>query len=170
MLYEAAIRSDGARRRLEDVLADPGNARFVVDWGRPGDIGVIAEEGGEPVGAAWLRTHAGDEFAPGYAGEPVAQLAIAVVPTHRGRRWGRRLLEGLLEEADKNGLSEVQLTVGLANVPAVRLYESTGFSTILSDGLSARMRRVLRERRDRRDCHDADPATFGGGNASERRD
>lgn len=146
MLYEAAIRPDGARRRFEDVLADPRNARFVVDWGRPGDIGVIAEEAGEPVGAAWLRTHAGDEFAPGYVGEPFAQLAIAVVPTHRGRRWGRRLLERLLEEADKNDLSEVQLTVGLANVPAVRLYESTGFSTILSDGLSARMRRVLPEK------------------------
>ena len=99
-----------------------------------------------PFGAAWLRTHAGAEFAPGYVGEPVAQLAIAVVPTHRGRGWGRRLLERLLEEADKNGLSEVQLTVGLANVPAVRLYESTGFSTIRSDGLSARMRRVLREK------------------------
>ncbi len=70
-------------------------------------------------------------------------MAISVVPAHRGRGWGRQLLEHLLEEADKLGLPEVQLTVGLSNAAAVHLYESTGFAIILSDGLSARMRRVL---------------------------
>lgn len=59
---------------------------------------------------------------------------------------GKTTPRRLLEEADKSGLSEVQLTVGLANVPAVRLYESTGFSTVRSDGLGARMRRIFREK------------------------
>jgi len=145
MLYEAATRPDGLRRPLEEVLADPRNARFVVDWGRPGDMGVIAEEDGDRIGAAWLRTHVGDEFAPGYLGDPVAQLAMAVVPARRGRGWGRQLLERLLKEADKSGLPEIQLTVGLTNAAAVQLYHSTGFSILLSDGLSARMRRGLHE-------------------------
>jgi len=128
---------------LDEVLADPRNARFVVDWGRPGEMGVIAEEDGDRIGAAWLRAHAGDEFAPGYLGAPVAQLAMAVLPAHRGRGRGRQLLERLLEEADMSGLPEIQLTVGLTNATAVRLYQSTGFSVLLSDGLSARMRRPV---------------------------
>ena len=105
-------------------------------------MGVVAEEDGDRIGAAWLRAHVGDEFAAGYLGDPVAQLAMAVVPARRGRGWGRQLLERLLEKADKSGLPEIQLTVGLTNAAAVQLYHSTGFSILLSDGLSARMRRV----------------------------
>ncbi len=141
MIYEAAVRPDAPRPPVEDVLSNPRNARFVVDWGRSGDLGVIAEDAGAPVGAAWLRAHGGDEYAPGYAGEPVHQMAIAVAAPHRGRGWGRRLLERLLEEADQLGVREVQLTVGLANTAAVHLYESLGFSIMTSDGRSARMRR-----------------------------
>ncbi len=82
-------------------------------------MGVIAQVDGDPIGAAWLRAHVGEEFASGYLGDPVAQLAIAVVPARRGRGWGRQLLERLLEEADKSGLPEIQLTVGLTNAAAV---------------------------------------------------
>lgn len=143
MLYEAATRPDAPRRDLEDVLAEPRNARFIAGWGRPGDLGVVAQEDGKSIGAAWIRVHAGDEFAPGYLGAPVAQVAIAVASHQRGRGWGRQLLERLLREAEQPGLHEIQLTVGLANEVAVRLYESTGFLVIISDGGSARMSRRL---------------------------
>jgi ribosomal protein S18 acetylase RimI-like enzyme len=139
MLYEAAVPPDVPRPPLAEVLVNPRNARFVDDWGRPGDLGVVAEEGGQPVGAAWIRLHAGEEFAPGYKGDAVAQLAIGLVPSVRGTGWGRKLLDRLLDEARSLGLSEVQLTVGLANVPAVRLYRRVGFSVLASDGRSARM-------------------------------
>ncbi len=143
MLYEAATPPDAPRQDLEDVLAEPRNARFIAGWGRPGDLGVVADEDGKSIGAAWIRVHAGDEFTPGYLGAAVAQVAIAVVPHQRGRGWGRQLLERLLREAEQQGLQEIQLTVGLANEPALRLYESTGFLVIVSDGRSARMSRRL---------------------------
>lgn len=139
MLYEAAVPPDVPRPPLDEVLARPRNARFVNDWGRPGDLGVVAEESGQPVGAAWIRLHAHEEIAPGYKGDAVAQLAIGVVPSARGSGWGRKLLDRLLDEARNVGLSEIQLTVGLANVPAVRLYQRVGFSVLASDGRSARM-------------------------------
>jgi ribosomal protein S18 acetylase RimI-like enzyme len=65
---------------------------------------------------------------------------MAVVPGYRASGWGRQLLERLLHEAEKQDLRDIELTVGLSNIAAVRLYESTGFSTVLSDGRSARMR------------------------------
>lgn len=139
MLYEAAVPPNAPRPPLEEVLVEPRNARFIDDWGRPGDLGVVAEEGGQPVGAAWLRLHTGEEIAPGYSGDAVAQLAIGLVPSARGIGWGRKLFDRLLDEARGLGLGEVQLTVGLANVPAVRLYERMGFSVLASDGRSARM-------------------------------
>lgn len=139
MTYEAAVRPDRPGEPFDQVLANPRNARFVDGWGRPGDLGVVAEDDGEPVGAAWLRMHAGEEFAPGYRGDPVAQLAIALVVPYRGRGWGRELLEHLLDEAERRGVHEIQLTVGVANVAAVRLYETMGFSVLVTDGRSARM-------------------------------
>lgn len=139
MLYDAAVPPNTPRPSLEEVLAEPRNARFVDDWGRPGDLGVVAEERGQPVGAAWLRLHTGEEIAPGYSGGAVAQLAIGLVPSARGIGWGRKLLDKLLDEARSLGLGEVQLTVGLANVPAIRLYQRVGFSILVSDGRSARM-------------------------------
>lgn len=139
MLYEAAVPPDTQRPPLEEVLVQPRNARFVEGWGRPGDLGVVAEEGGKPVGAAWIRLHTGEEFAPGYKGDAVPQLAIGLVPSARGIGWGRKLLDRLLDEARSMGLGEVQLTVGLANVPAVRLYRRAGFSILASDAKSARM-------------------------------
>ena len=148
MLYEAAVPPNTHRPPLDEVLVEPRNARFIDDWGRPGDLGVVAEEGGQPVGAAWIRLHTGEEFAPGYKGEAVAQLAIAIVPSARGIGWGRNLLDRLLDEAGSLGLSEVQLTVGLANVPAVRLYQRVGFSVLASDGRSARMICLLNSRSD----------------------
>ncbi len=30
-------------------------ARYTENWGRPGDVAVIAMEGGHPIGAAWVR-------------------------------------------------------------------------------------------------------------------
>jgi hypothetical protein len=40
----------------EDHWPDPdGPRRYVEGFGRPGDAGVIADEGGEPAGAAWYR-------------------------------------------------------------------------------------------------------------------
>ncbi|MDP8961077.1 MAG: GNAT family N-acetyltransferase [Actinomycetota bacterium] len=139
MLYEAAVPPDTLRPSLEEVLGERRNARFVDNWGRPGDLGVVAEEGGQFVGAAWLRLHTGEEIAPGYSGDAVAQLAIGLVPSARGMGWGRKLLDRLLDEARSLGLGQVQLTVGLANVAAVRLYQRVGFSILASDGRSARM-------------------------------
>ena len=33
----------------------PEIMRYAENWGRPGDEGFVAEEAGEPVGAAWFR-------------------------------------------------------------------------------------------------------------------
>ena len=141
MLCHAAVRPGAPARPATELLAEPRNARFVDGWGRPGDLGLVAEAGGEALGAAWIRRHEGEEVGPGYAGPPLAQLAIAVVPAARGRGWGRRLLQRLLAEADGRGFDEVQLTVGLGNEVAVRLYEAAGFAVVASDGRSARMAR-----------------------------
>jgi ribosomal protein S18 acetylase RimI-like enzyme len=103
--------------------------RYVIGWGRPGDAGVVALDEGFPVGAAWYRLFAADEPGYGFVDERTPELAIAVVPSRRGRGFGEELLVALLERARAEGHEQVSLSVERDN-PALRLYEKHGFRVV----------------------------------------
>lgn len=68
----------------------PRELHCVEGFGRPGDIGVIAERAGEPAGAAWCRVLTGDDSGYGYVADDVPELAIGVSPRTAVVVWGRR--------------------------------------------------------------------------------
>jgi len=83
MLVAAAFwRPDGPTGDVRSVLARPELAHYVTGWPRPGDMGMVAEDG-PPVGAAWLRLL--PEYDPGYGfvDDETPELSIGVVATHR---------------------------------------------------------------------------------------
>src|SRR5262249_56031065 len=100
MLYEAA---DAAANGAPDVAAlrrRPELARYVEGWGARTDAGVVAaDEAGTPVGAAWVRLLTGDAKGYGYVDDDTPELAIAVLPAHRRRGLGERLLRALVGAA-----------------------------------------------------------------------
>ena len=103
--------------------------RYVQNWGRPGDAGVIALEGPHPAGAAWYRLFS--ERAPGFGfvDERTPELTIAVVPSRRGKGFGHELMTGLLERARRAGYDTLSLSVAKTS-PAVSLYERSGFRRV----------------------------------------
>jgi ribosomal protein S18 acetylase RimI-like enzyme len=54
-------------------------------------------------------------------------LGMGVLPLHRRRGIGRRLLEATLLEAERCGITRVQLEVFASNRAAISLYEAFGF-------------------------------------------
>ncbi len=54
MLYEAS-HSGEEGAVLADLVGDPALALYVEGWGKASDLGLIADVGGMPVGAVWLR-------------------------------------------------------------------------------------------------------------------
>jgi GNAT superfamily N-acetyltransferase len=127
------------------VLDLPEIARYVVGWGRVGDLGLLAQEGrsGCDVGAAWLRLWPTNETGYGFVDSRTPELSMAVRPEWRGRGVGTLLLERLLREADQRHAA-VSLSVSDEN-PAIRLYERFGFVAIGSSGGSTTMRRIRPE-------------------------
>ncbi|HYU40170.1 MAG TPA: GNAT family N-acetyltransferase [Acidimicrobiia bacterium] len=139
MLYHASyaaelgVPSPAALRDHSDL------ARYVDGWGRPTDLGVIAvdAETGERAGAAWLRLLTGNAKGYGYVDDDTPELAIAVLPAHRGKGVGGQLLRELLDAA-RGTLRAVSLSVRADN-PARRLYERIGFRTVYAAGASVTM-------------------------------
>jgi GNAT superfamily N-acetyltransferase len=128
----------------ESSLLDPGVALYVEGWGRPGDAGVIAEnEEGTPIGAAWYRHFTRAEQGYGFMAPEVPEVSVGVSPAHRGRGVGTALLEALVEQAEREGVPALSLSVEEGN-PAARLYERLGFRPIARVGRAWTMRRELR--------------------------
>ncbi len=146
------IRQAGPQdvRFLRDMLkhayhwrlnADPDLpvARYVNNFGRPGDAGLVAWENG-PVGAAWYRHFTAREPGFGFVDEQTPELTIAVVPSRRGSGLGGELLRELLEFARGEGQTAVSLS---AERGQTGLYERYGFHPVEEQDGTVTMRADL---------------------------
>ena len=129
MLYEAAYWRGGIRPDFEVGLSTPEFRKLLADWGRDGDLAVVAEDASQPVGAARLRFWDDRDHSFGYVSSDVPELGIGVVETYRNMGIGRRLMERLLSDVAHAGTERVSLSVERDN-PALHLYEALGFKVI----------------------------------------
>ncbi|MDY2777765.1 MAG: GNAT family N-acetyltransferase [Collinsella sp.] len=134
-LYEALFVAPGERQPSRSVLAVPELRAYVSDFGaRREDRAVCAEVGGAVVGIAWMRRFKGF----GFVDDQTPELAISVLPDHRGKGVGRSLIRALLLRAIDIGAPAISLSVHRAN-PAMRLYERFGFFEVGGDGIESVM-------------------------------
>ena len=111
--------------------AGPGPVQlYVKAWGRHGDTAVIAIVDGFPVGAAWYRLFPSSRPGYGFVDEQTPELAVAVVPSARGRGVGSALLETLLDRGRADGHGTLSLSVDRFNEQAIELYERHGFAPV----------------------------------------
>lgn len=118
-----AASMDGSDESVRAARSDSTLHPYVDGFGREGDIGLIAEREGVPVGAAWLRV--GEPTPSKVWTRDLPELAIATLPEVRGRGVGEALLGALIAEARPHHRA-IALSVREGN-PAVRLYERFGF-------------------------------------------
>lgn len=116
---------------IQKALVDKQLTKYWEDWGRPGDLGIVASRqlDAVPVCCAWVRQlPEGDQ---GFIAGGVLELAFGSVPSERGQGIGTQTLTRLIEvcRADAVGAKGISLTVRADN-PAVRLYQRLGFETL----------------------------------------
>jgi GNAT superfamily N-acetyltransferase len=117
--------------RLE-LLGDPELAKYATPWPRRGDIGVVAEEGGEGIGAGWVRRFERGDRSYGFVDRKTPELTLAVRPPWRGQGVGRALLRSLFDAAGSAGVERISLSVEQDNSVASSLYLSEGFRVVAS--------------------------------------
>jgi ribosomal protein S18 acetylase RimI-like enzyme len=117
-----------SKPRPIEVLELPGVRIYAEDWGRPTDVGVVAQVDAVDAGACWMRLLAeGVGLASIDAETP--QLGIALLPEYQHKGYGRPLMEAALKAAGEASYSRVSLSVHPQN-PAQYLYESCGFRRV----------------------------------------
>jgi [ribosomal protein S18]-alanine N-acetyltransferase len=122
----------------EVTLEHPEAARYHRDWGRRGDIGVIATADDELVGVAYCRLFTTEDHGHGYVDDKTPELAVAVHEGWRGTGLGTCLMKELAEAAREQGFSRLSLSVDTEN-PARRLYERLGYREHSADEDGVRM-------------------------------
>jgi GNAT superfamily N-acetyltransferase len=115
--------------RSGGTVEDASLWRYVAGWGRRGDSAVIALEAGFPVGAAWFRLFPHDEPGFGFVDETTPEVAVAVVPSRRGRGIGTELLDALVAWAQEQGYRGLSLSVADES-PAMHVFEKHGFQKV----------------------------------------
>lgn len=129
LVVAAEWRAIRPTRSVGDVLADTYLARYVVDWPRQGEIGVVALDHGRAIGAAWWRLFDDHHHGYGYLDASTPEISLAVVADARRHGTGRMLLDRLIDEARSSSVRRLSLSVETDN-PAIRLYEQVGFHVV----------------------------------------
>jgi GNAT superfamily N-acetyltransferase len=114
--------------------------RYVQNWGRPGDAGVLALDGPHPAGAAWYRLFTERQPGFGFVDERTPELTLAVVPSRRGRGTGKEMLTALLDRARADGYDAISLSAAKEQAP---YYAGFGFEPVRETQYAVTMRLAL---------------------------
>lgn len=125
-LYQAIFVLKGEILPQREIIKTPSIYIYIKDFGKQsGDLGVIAEQNGQVVGAAWTRIIP----AYGHIDNNTPELAISILPEFRGCGIGTKLMKKLFVVLQENGYSQTSLSVQKSN-PALRFYERLGYKII----------------------------------------
>lgn len=122
-LYQAIFIPEGVEAPPRSIINDPKIFAYIKDFStQSGDLGVVAEQNGQIIGAAWTRII----HAYGHINAETPELAISILPEFRGYGIGTKLLKKLFIVLRANGYVWTSLSVQKDN-PAVRLYKRLGY-------------------------------------------
>ena len=121
-LYNAIFLPPDAEPVPREIIFEPEIYIYVENFGGKDDCGVVAEQDGKIIGAAWTRIIP----AYGHIDNETPELAISVLPNFRGRGIGREMMQSLFDLLRERGYKRTSLSVQKDN-PAVRFYERLGY-------------------------------------------
>lgn len=121
-LYHAIFIPPGAALLPHEIIYQPDIYIYIDGFGGKDDCGVVAEEDGKVVGAAWTRIIP----AFGYVDGETPELCISLLSEYRGQGIGTMLLTRLFELLCDRGYRQTSLAVQKENAAAL-LYQRMGY-------------------------------------------
>ena len=90
-----AARMQESGEPIQKALCDSELTRYWQNWGRQGDLGVVAESDsvGYPISCAWVRLFSREEAGADFVGADIPEMAIGTISTARGLGVGTKTLQ-----------------------------------------------------------------------------
>ena len=142
MLYETIFVPESEKPLLKSIINKPELSEYISNWGRKGDIGLIAKYETEMIGAIWVRVF--PEYQKGYEfiDEKTPELSMAIKKEYRNMGIGTKLFFNILDNVKKQGYNTISLSVDKRN-RAVNFYRRLGFERYEDIGTSYTMKRII---------------------------
>jgi [ribosomal protein S18]-alanine N-acetyltransferase len=129
MLYEAIYIPEGEKPLPNSTIDTPELSKYIDNWGRFGDIGLLALIDNKPAGAIWSRLYSEDRKGYGYIDDVTPELSMAVSDGFRYHGIGTKLLIMFFDLAKKHEFKALSLSVDKRN-RACNLYKRLGFEIV----------------------------------------
>ena len=114
-LYHAIYVPEGCKPPSADIVFTEDFIQYTEAFGtNPLDLGIVAEDNGNPVGVAWVRLMK----SYGYVDNDTPELSISLLPEYREKGIGTTLLIELLNSLKMKNCRYVSLSVQTANTAA----------------------------------------------------
>jgi ribosomal protein S18 acetylase RimI-like enzyme len=127
-LYQAIFIPDGEDFPPRSIINNPEIFIYIKDFGsKIGDLGVVAEQNGQIIGAAWTRIIS----AYGHLDDSTPELSISILPEFRGYGIGTKLMNKIFKSLKESGYSQTSLSVQKDN-RAVQFYLRMGYEIVKS--------------------------------------
>jgi len=143
LLYTAIFVPPGQEKLQFDIITNPEIAVYIKDFGRKGDLCLVAEINGEIAGAVWTRLFNEIEKGFGFISSDIPELSMAVFESFQKKGIGKMLLNGMIKLLIDHGYKNVSLSVDKNNY-AYNLYKSYGFEDYESNNDSVTMIKRLK--------------------------
>lgn len=122
-LYQAVFIPEGIKPPPKHIIESAALQVYIKDFGTyPDDRCLVADIGGEIVGAVWTRIM--NDY--GHIDEETPSFAISLYKKYRHKGIGTALMKEMLALLAEAGYEKASLSVQKANY-AVKMYEKVGF-------------------------------------------
>ena len=139
-LYEAIFLPEGVEPPAREIIELPELRIYYEDFGSgPADYCLVALEDGKLAGSEFHAPQQGENVVGavwtrlmkdyGYVDDETPSFAISLYKEYRGKGYGTKLMQAMLELLKAKGFKRASLAVQKANY-AVRMYEKVGFVTV----------------------------------------
>lgn len=129
-LYQAVFIPEGIKPPPKHIIESAALQVYIKDFGTyPDDRCLVADIGGEIVGAVWTRIM--NDY--GHIDEETPSFAISLYKKYRHKGIGTALMKEMLALLAEAGYEKASLSVQKANY-AVKMYEKVGFEVFDENG------------------------------------
>jgi ribosomal protein S18 acetylase RimI-like enzyme len=125
MLHNAIFVPPEAEKLPFEIIELPEIAVYIEDFGRAGDLCLVAETGDVIAGAIWTRLFPENRQGFGFIDPETPELSMSVLEQYRRQGVGNMLMTEMMKLLAEKGYRQVSLSVDLIN-HAYGLYKNSG--------------------------------------------